>query len=314
MRIKSRCMRPARQTLRAARRRVRRVPRPSLLSSASENAFGMAKRLQPALLLIALVVRVDAWGYCNDEDVSCANWAQSGHCDGDNSEVVRKKCPHSCGVCTHLCRDTDPQCPEWAHGGAGLSECTENAEFMLKHCPVSCGICKSICHDKKEECNGWARAGECEKNPAILSSCPVSCGICNHRCLDFLNDCPGWAAAGECHTNPGHMLKACPNSCNVCDHEEHGKKCVDRDVEQCLIWGEHECMVNPEAVIPKCPRTCGLCSEVCEDKREDCPNWAAAKGGKGCEADAEFMMLHCPFTCGVCSKLQVFHDGAKDEV
>ena len=31
---------------------------------------------------------------------------------------------------------------------------------------------------------------------------------------------------------------------------------------------------------------CGLCTLTCEDKHTDCPAWAAAKEGKGCEADS----------------------------
>ena len=44
-----------------------------------------------------LIARVAAWGYCNDKDVSCANWAKAGECDtGDH---VKNLCPHSCGLC-----------------------------------------------------------------------------------------------------------------------------------------------------------------------------------------------------------------------
>ena len=35
-----------------------------------------------------------------------------------------------------------------------------------------------------------------------------------------------------------------------------------------------------------CPKMCGLCTLTCEDKHTDCPAWAAAKEGKGCEADS----------------------------
>ena len=61
---------------------------------------------------------------------------------------------------------------------------------------------------------------------------------------------------------------------------------------QCLIWGEHECGVNPAAMMRDCPHMCGLCTLACEDKFNDCPNWALGKAnlfgqksGKGCEDD-----------------------------
>ena len=87
------------------------------------------------VLLLSLAARVAAWGWCGDSDESCANWAKSGECD--KSEVVKKKCPHSCSLCNHRCRDTNDQCPQWADGG----QCDTNLEFMYKECPVSCGVC-----------------------------------------------------------------------------------------------------------------------------------------------------------------------------
>ena len=242
-------------------------------------------RVAAVLLGLALqCATVSAWGYCNDNDLSCASWANNKECEGSNAEVVKKSCPHSCSVCTHICRDVEAGCPDWAANG---NQCKENPDFMLKNCPTSCGICKPKCYDKDDACGGWARNGECKKNPSITSTCPVSCGICSSLCSDVHNDCPQWAAGGDCNTNPGFMLKQCPFSCNVCDAKEHGTKyCADRDHEQCLVWGEHECGNNPAAVMRLCPKMCGLCTLTCEDKHTDCPAWAAAKNGKGCEEDS----------------------------
>ena len=86
-------------------------------------------------LVAALVQRAEAWGYCNDNDISCAKWANNGECDGSNKETVKKLCPHSCSLCDHLCRDIEEGCAGWAAGG----QCTENADFMTKNCPTSCG-------------------------------------------------------------------------------------------------------------------------------------------------------------------------------
>lgn len=48
--------------------------------------------LQPAL--------VAAWGYCNDKDISCANWANGGQCVGENADHLKQTCPHSCSMCS----------------------------------------------------------------------------------------------------------------------------------------------------------------------------------------------------------------------
>jgi len=268
-----------------------------------------------AVVLLGLALQcatVSAWGYCNDNDLSCASWANNKECEGSNADVVKKSCPHSCSVCTHICRDVEAGCPDWAANG---NQCKENPDFMLKNCPTSCGICKPKCYDKDDACGGWARNGECKKNPSITATCPVSCGICSSLCSDVHNDCPQWAAGGDCNTNPGFMLKQCPFSCNVCDVKEHGTKyCADRDHEQCLVWGEHECGNNPAAVMRLCPKMCGLCTLTCEDKHTDCPAWAAAKNGKGCEEDSDYMHESCPFSCGTCAKLPILAPKNKDEV
>lgn len=157
----------------------------------------MMLRMTAALLLLA--PRVAAWGYCNDNNDSCANWAKNGECTKDH---VKEMCPHSCSACPHLCRDDNPQCSAWADN----KQCKENVDFMYKHCPASCGICKTKCYDKEPACLDWARKGECAKNDALLTICPVSCGVCTELCLDKQNDCPYWAADGQCGTNAAYAL------------------------------------------------------------------------------------------------------------
>lgn len=301
-----------------------------------------------AFLSVSLIASADAWGYCSDNDSSCANWAAAGECEkGDH---VKKLCPHSCGSCNFLCRglclffrqpffttttltprapaDTNEQCAAWKDGG----QCDENFDYMATHCPASCGICKTKCYDKDPACGDWSRKGECATNQGLLTLCPVSCGVCTDLCLDKQNDCPRWAASGNCGENPGYMLLNCPKSCNVCDDESHAKAghpagektetkaCADTDRSQCLIWGDHECNANPAAVMKSCPSMCGLCTLACEDKYRDCPNWAegkksvfGSKSGKGCDEDADFMYQNCPHSCGICPRLHVF-DTAKTEL
>ena len=57
------------------------------------------------LALVSFLPAAAALGYCNDKDLSCAAWGKQGECTGANSEVVKAKCPHTCGVCTHICAD-----------------------------------------------------------------------------------------------------------------------------------------------------------------------------------------------------------------
>ena len=282
--------------------------------------------LRLALLLPLALPAVHAWGFCNDENESCANWAAAGECEKDH---VKKMCPHSCSVCPHICRDADESCAAWADNG----QCEKNMDYMLQNCPVACGACKTKCYDKDPQCPSWARSGECKKNSGLLTECPVSCGVCTNLCLDKQNDCPNWAASGACGTNPAYMLKECPRSCSVCSDDTHSKAahptteltdtkaCADTDRHQCLIWGEQECAQNPASVMKLCPDMCGLCTLACEDKYKDCPNWKEGKAnvfgnksGKGCDENADFMKLNCPYSCGVCPRLHVFPSKDKTEL
>ena len=39
-------------------------------------------------------------------------------------------------VCTHICRDVEAGCPDWAANG---NQCKDNPDYMNKNCPTSCG-------------------------------------------------------------------------------------------------------------------------------------------------------------------------------
>ena len=107
----------------------------------------MNRRLA-ALLLVALALPgARSWGFCNDNDVSCASWAKNGECEGKNKDFMKTTCPHSCGTCHHLCRDIEEGCRAWADGG----QCEENKPFMYRVCPASCGICQILENTDKDE-------------------------------------------------------------------------------------------------------------------------------------------------------------------
>lgn len=60
-----------------------------------------------ASIVLLLVPTVVGIGFCNDKDPSCHAWGKKEECTGDNSAVVRKLCPHTCGVCPLFCADLD---------------------------------------------------------------------------------------------------------------------------------------------------------------------------------------------------------------
>ena len=55
----------------------------------------------------------------------------------DNSHMVMKQCPASCGLCTAGCHDTNAECKAWARDGA----CHNNFDLMRRNCTLSCGLC-----------------------------------------------------------------------------------------------------------------------------------------------------------------------------
>ena len=83
------------------------------------------------LALVSFLPAAAALGYCNDKDLSCAAWGKQGECTGANSEVVKAKCPHTCGVCTLFCEDTKKECGGWRRDG----ECKNSPDFMSAQVP-----------------------------------------------------------------------------------------------------------------------------------------------------------------------------------
>ena len=94
-------------------------------------------------LALFFLPAVASIGYCSDKDSSCAAWGKAGECTGDNSEVVKGKCPHTCAVCTHICGDLDKECDGWRRDG----ECASSPDFMNEKCPTACGLCAPKCAD-----------------------------------------------------------------------------------------------------------------------------------------------------------------------
>ena len=55
----------------------------------------------------------------------------------------RRNCAQSCGLCTAVCMDHEPDCSQWAQLSEGR-ECDHNKAFMQTTCPASCGVCSEL--------------------------------------------------------------------------------------------------------------------------------------------------------------------------
>ena len=93
-------------------------------------------------------------GHCHDvSGLDCNGWVQSGECTS-NPGFMLKHCAKSCGLCTAVCMDHQPECAGWAQLQEG-AECDQNRAFMQATCPASCGVCselqKHLAATKKDE-------------------------------------------------------------------------------------------------------------------------------------------------------------------
>ena len=243
---------------------------------------------------------------CSDLSTSCASWADTGECSGNNAALTMRTCPSSCGLCTPGCRDESPECHKWANA----HECTKNPANMFKKCPVSCGVCSVSCLDRTSMCSEFEREGRCHSDVEfMLRICPVTCKVCSDVCYDRREDCSWWANDGMCTSNAAFMLKECPQACDVCNTEDNREqneeekrtsilKCKDNNQTQCELWANaNECTLNPLAVIRDCPQSCGACSTLCVDKHDSCQAW---RDDNECVHNYKKMLVLCPASCGLC--------------
>ena len=244
-------------------------------------------------------------GYCNDQDISCANWAKMGECTGENAEPRH---PNLSALLRHmpLSLSGDESCSNWARDGH--CETNEFYDQNLSH------QLRSLHPDLRGHwrvLRAWAKNGSCVDNPSyMLTHCPRACGVCQFSCVDLHNDCPGWAMEDQCNTNAPFMVKTCPKSCRVC---EDNLGCKDFNSTLCEMWGQPGCEGNPVAVLRDCPRTCGVCTNVCLDKSENCTSWMHS--GE-CDANPIAMGKKCPQACGICHQIEALHNPfpEKDEL
>ncbi|EOD31311.1 hypothetical protein EMIHUDRAFT_232085 [Emiliania huxleyi CCMP1516] len=182
-----------------------------------------------------------------------------------------RKCPVSCGICSPVCEDGEPEKkhPAQKRGEshcdfrARLGHCEgSNAESMMRDCPVACKICRLKPADTLGDCAAKAADGACQKDALnLLRSCPLACGLrrldgLEAFCHDFdPNACGSWAAAGQCEKNPDFMLRSCGESCGL----SCSPVCEDHD-SSCATWfANGECDKNPIGMRVSCPRSCGIC-------------------------------------------------------
>ena len=113
------------------------------------NASGLAASVDPQ----DDNVRLSTPGGCHDvttHEGECASWVENGECE-TNAYFMLRHCAASCGLCTPVCNDHRPECPQWSQLQEG-AECDENKAFMRSTCPASCGVCTELQkHLKKDE-------------------------------------------------------------------------------------------------------------------------------------------------------------------
>lgn len=251
---------------------------------------------------------------CTDRDRSCANWARTGECAGENKDAVQALCPMSCRRCEPGCRDLSPHCQEFADRG----EMQNNSAWMQLSCQVTTGACLAECHEVQPgACARLAGQGKCQESPQLFAHlCPVACGVCSSRCVDRNDSCPGWAATGRCDLDDGAIRAECGFSCGVCQGRDGSfpdrladARCADAD--GCDEVPAGRCS---HADVSRCPRTCGACADVCMDVDDSCADWV--EGGE-CARNPEAMGQLCPFSCLTCAQLH-HHTGSggwqKDEL
>ena len=143
-----------------------------------------------SFLLLVCATTASAWGFCNDKNMSCASWADDGHCLS-NEAFMSTTCPYSCGVCTHRCRDINASCADWAATG----QCTQNPRYMNANCPTSCGLC--MARFDRSDSREWSRLERCESAVRTCAYIVRRCGICTDTA--WMPPTARWALRGECH-------------------------------------------------------------------------------------------------------------------
>jgi len=173
----------------------------------------------------------------------------------DSSETFHSRI-HPSPSLPVTCKDTHPECRQWADDG----ECKRNRGTMFEMCCKSCTLAR--CMDTSQYCADWAEKGECQRNRGVMEmKCCKTCKEERARqhafhasamaekeshlhmgsntfptaqtvqtagmadpCDDIDTHCTAWAADGECHRNKGAMARTCCRTCSVVREIEALKK------------------------------------------------------------------------------------------
>lgn len=151
--------------------------------------------------------------FCQDNDFSCRNYAESGECQ-KNPEYMNVFCEASCGICSvesnqfGVGQKLHKENPKIAQ--ATMEQLAKSTEYMMgtvkrnrKYKKV-----RDDCLNKVPDCSLWAAQGECTNNPSYMKfMCAPACMTC-----DYLGDtsetCPGlpesdgplWKRPGDLNT------------------------------------------------------------------------------------------------------------------
>ena len=226
---------------------------------------------------------------CMDLSDRCPDWQTDGNCEGHYAEMIKKKCPKSCGLCEG---EKEEQTEKKLDGGIIEDAVTVDAVKAL--------VAQPDCIDQKEDCTRWKEEGECDGTQAdyMKEKCPRACGLCTDsadseesspepdstpknttttaetECVDQNPKCPEWHKIGECDGEYAEkMATMCPKSCGLCKsssstttdktEEKADTKCVDKSTMCKLLVQDGKCESEPsgeEDIKEKCPASCGLCT------------------------------------------------------
>lgn len=285
------------------------------------------------------------WGHCQtDKDVTdcidlhsrCGTWAMDGECVV-NAPYMCKKCPRSCGLCTH--------------GGNGRGKPCKFPFFFKNRLVYNClrfnkktwcatttdynkdkrwGYCfpklyRDIrevnekffhwgeCDDLNDDCRQWAKQGLCQKDPEEMHEmCPWSCHKCAPMklvtlkgCQDYSSSCAEWARRGDCEDNTVFMFAFCRWSCKQCAKSTIAKTARDRMPRGCRSWVRNgDCYLHQEFMLQNCRESCMAGGykngRMCLDEVADCHN-LAREGLCKSRSAMGIMRQYCKYSCGWCS-------------
>ena len=164
-------------------------------------------------------------GVCNDQSASCHEWAKAGECQKREARHLCPVSCKMCKGGTASCHDQHQECMEWMKAGDCTSQPYQMLRKCPVSCGICSPVCEDGEPEKKHpaqkrgesHCDFRARLGHCEGSNAesMMRDCPVACKICRLKPADTLGDCAAKAADGACQKDALNLLRSCPLACGL---------------------------------------------------------------------------------------------------